>query len=128
MPGTAEEVSGKPRPSRSMSTGGVQSQRGKTSEGLRKHSADATCRVSDAEYAQEQEGRSQSPQHGKREHLDGEGDDEMDALMRRVQKQRSVLGEILEQEDSRGKEGKTCMKDKDITVFILSNVRVDYLI
>lgn len=89
-----EEGGGKPRTSRSLSTG---AERGKKEELSRKHSADTLCRVPETQEAE-------SPQRGSRD-LGDDGDEEMDALLRRVQKQRSVLGEILEQEDTRNKEG-----------------------
>jgi len=80
-------------------------QQAKASEGLRKHSMDVVCGTGE-EAQHEKEARAISPQRATRKLEEPEGDDQMDELLRRVQKQRSVLDEILEQEDAREKEGK----------------------
>lgn len=81
-------------------------QQAKASEGSRKHSLDQVSGT--AEEAQhEKEAKAPTSQKGdKAGFVETSEDEKMEELMRRIQRNRSILDEIIEQEDARDKEGK----------------------
>jgi hypothetical protein len=89
------------KPRRSMSEMGPQ--QAKASEGLRKHSLDQVSGSEDAQHQKEAKAPASQKVEG---FVETTEDEKMEELMRRIQRHRSVLDEILEQEDARGKEGK----------------------
>ena len=88
------------KPRRSMSEMGPQ--QAKASEGLRKHSLDQVSGSAEALHEKEVK----APTSQKAGFVETSEDEKMEELLRRVQRHRSVLDEIIEQEDARGKEGK----------------------
>lgn len=94
------------KPKRSMSEMGPQ--QAKASDGLRKHSLDQVSGSAADEAQHEKEARAPTSQKADNKGYQETSEDEkMEELLRRCQRHRSILDEIIEQEDARDKEGKS---------------------